>query len=62
MSRLKVRKGRSYSNIGTPIFTFGSEGENEGQLCRPWGVCCSREGFILVANRNEYYKTLFSLN
>jgi tripartite motif-containing protein 71 len=30
---------------------FGKEGEKDGDLCRPWGVCCSKEGFILVANR-----------
>ena len=29
------------------------EGEKDGELCRPWGVCCSREGYILVANRSN---------
>ena len=51
--RVKVRTGRNYSNIGTPIFSFGIEGEKDGELCRPWGVCCSREGYILVANRSN---------
>ena len=39
--------------IGKQIFEFGGEGSDDGKLCRPWGVCCSREGFILVANRSN---------
>ena len=53
LSRLKVRTGRNYNNIGVPILAFGTEGEKDGQLCRPWGVCCSKEGLILIANRSN---------
>jgi len=58
--RVRVRTGRNYNNIGTPVFTFGIEGEKEGELCRPWGVCCSREGYILVANRSNNRIEVFS--
>lgn len=51
--KIQVRSGRNYINIGKQLFEFGGEGEGEGQLCRPWGVCCSREGYILVANRSN---------
>ena len=45
--KVQARKGRDYSDIHTPLYVFGTEGEMDGQLCRPWGVCCSREGLIL---------------
>ena len=48
-----VRKGRNYCNIGTEVCSFGSEGEADGQLCRPWGVCCDRDGNIIVADRSN---------
>ena len=50
-----VRQGRNYAAIrgSIPLSVFGTEGEADGQLCRPWGVCCSREGLILVANRSN---------
>lgn len=51
--RMVVRSGRNYQNIGMPLFTFGIEGKNDGELCRPWGICCSREGLLLVANRSN---------
>ena len=50
---VKVRVGRNYSHIQEPLRVFGGEGESEGQLCRPWGVCCSKNGLILVANRSN---------
>jgi len=50
---VKVRVGRNYSQVQEPLRVFGTEGESEGQLCRPWGVCCSKNGLILVANRSN---------
>jgi len=50
---VRARAGRNYASIGPPKFEFGGEGETDGQLCRPWGVCCSKEGLILVANRSN---------
>jgi len=50
---LSIKLGRSYVNIGQPIFQVGTEGEDGGQLCRPWGVCCDREGNLIVADRSN---------
>lgn len=36
-----------------PSLQFGTEGEGDGQLCRPWGVCCDRLGNIIVADRSN---------
>ena len=49
--KVHARSGRQYQRIETPIRVFGMEGDQDGQLCRPWGICCSRDGMILVANR-----------
>ena len=45
--------GRNYSGIGAPRLCFGEEGQDEGQLCRPWGVCVTRSGLIVVADRSN---------
>ena len=42
-----------FRTIGKQLFEFGGEGSDDGKLCRPWGVTCSRDGFILVANRSN---------
>lgn len=36
-----------------PSCVFGREGEGEGELCRPWGVACDKEGHIVVADRSN---------
>ena len=51
--KVSVRAGRDYRSIGPLRFAFGQEGEKDGDLCRPWGVACSKEGHILVANRSN---------
>ncbi|XP_059478337.1 E3 ubiquitin-protein ligase TRIM71-like isoform X2 [Neocloeon triangulifer] len=48
-----VRTGRDYVNVGMPYCVFGQEGESEGDLCRPWGVACDKEGRIVVADRSN---------
>jgi len=60
--RVNVRMGRNYKSIGDPIATFGTEGENEGQLCRPWGICCTKSGLIMVANRSNNRIEVFDKN
>jgi len=51
--RVTVIKGRNYSGIGPVVRFFGSEGECNGELCRPWGVCCDKDGNIIVADRSN---------
>lgn len=51
--KVTVRAGRNYAHIGKPLFIFGSQGAHNGQICRPWGVCCSKEGLIFVADRSN---------
>ncbi|XP_072549066.1 E3 ubiquitin-protein ligase TRIM71-like [Salminus brasiliensis] len=50
---VKVMAGCKYGLSGLPVATFGSEGEAEGQLCRPWGVTVDSEGFVIVADRSN---------
>ena len=47
-----VRAGRDYHLVGTSQLEFGREGAQEGELCRPWGVCCTPTGLICVADRS----------
>ena len=56
-----VKKGRNYQNVGVPMSCFGSEGEGDGQLCRPWGVCCTKDGNIVVADRSNNRIQIFNL-
>lgn len=51
--RVDVKRGRNYQSVGVPISCFGTEGEGDGQLCRPWGVCCTKDGHIVVADRSN---------
>ncbi|XP_069504920.1 E3 ubiquitin-protein ligase TRIM71 [Ambystoma mexicanum] len=51
--KVNVKSGRSYVGIGLPALSFGGEGDHEGKLCRPWGVCVDKEGYIIVADRSN---------
>ncbi|KAG8442892.1 hypothetical protein GDO86_011631 [Hymenochirus boettgeri] len=51
--KVHVKSGRCYIGIGLPTVSFGGEGDHDGKLCRPWGVCIDREGFIIVADRSN---------
>jgi tripartite motif-containing protein 71 len=50
---VNVTQSRDYSRIGHPLLVFGEEGGADGQLCRPWGVCCDLDGNIIVADRSN---------
>ena len=50
---VNVRSGRNYTSIGQLLFQFGGEGDGIGKLCRPWGVCCDKDGNIFVADRSN---------
>ncbi|XP_068620744.1 protein wech [Battus philenor] len=45
---------------GVPMFSFGKEGQEEGQVSRPWGLCVDREGNIIVADRRNNRIQIFS--
>ncbi|XP_053323314.1 E3 ubiquitin-protein ligase TRIM71 [Spea bombifrons] len=51
--KVNVKSGRSYIGIGLPAQSFGGEGDQDGKLCRPWGVCVDREGYVIVADRSN---------
>ncbi|KAM9384399.1 E3 ubiquitin-protein ligase TRIM71 [Pholidichthys leucotaenia] len=51
--KVMVKSGRSYGSVGSTVSAFGSEGEGDGQLCRPWGICVDKEGYIIVADRSN---------
>ncbi|NXI36795.1 LIN41 ligase, partial [Galbula dea] len=51
--KVVVKSGRSYIGIGLPGLSFGSEGDGDGKLCRPWGVSVDKEGYIIVADRSN---------
>ncbi|XP_023683315.1 E3 ubiquitin-protein ligase TRIM71 isoform X1 [Paramormyrops kingsleyae] len=51
--KVLVKSGRNYQSVGIPIASFGGEGEGDGQLCRPWGVCVDKEGYVVVADRSN---------
>lgn len=54
-----VRAGRDYHQVGAPQLEFGREGTAEGELCRPWGVCCTPTGLIAVADRSNNRVCMF---
>ncbi|XP_028163295.1 protein wech [Ostrinia nubilalis] len=45
---------------GVPMFSFGREGQDEGHVSRPWGLCVDREGNIIVADRRNNRIQIFS--
>ena len=51
--RCVVKSGRDYNNVGIPVLEFSKEGSGDGDLCRPWGICCTKTGLIVVADRSN---------
>ena len=35
------------------MLEFSQEGSGDGDLCRPWGICCTPKGLIVVADRSN---------
>ena len=48
-----VKNGRDYNNVGAPVLEFSKEGSGDGDLCRPWGICCTPAGLLCVADRSN---------
>lgn len=44
------------ATTGVPLLSFGKEGTNHGELCRPWGVCCDNQVRIrMKSSVNKFY-------
>ncbi|KAM3928766.1 E3 ubiquitin-protein ligase TRIM71 [Leptodactylus fuscus] len=57
--KVLVKKSRCYLNMEGPSMAIGEEGVTDGKLCRPWGVCVDREGYIIVADRSNNRVQIF---
>ncbi|KAM4688704.1 E3 ubiquitin-protein ligase TRIM71 isoform 2-T2 [Discoglossus pictus] len=51
--KVSVKSGRCYAGVGLPTLSFGGEGDHDGKLCRPWGICVDKEGYIIAADRSN---------
>ena len=58
--KCSVKAGRNYQTVGVPVLEFSSEGAGDGELCRPWGICCTPAGLIVVADRSNNRICLFN--
>uniref|UniRef100_A0A8C4QTQ6 E3 ubiquitin-protein ligase TRIM71 n=1 Tax=Eptatretus burgeri TaxID=7764 RepID=A0A8C4QTQ6_EPTBU len=59
---VSVREERNYRGIMFPSVIFGGEGDAEGKLCRPWGICIDYDGRIIVADRSNNRIQVFKSN
>jgi tripartite motif-containing protein 71 len=59
-----TKNGRNYNSIGKVLFTIdgGGEGSEDGQFCRPWGVCCDHLSNIIIADRSNNRIQIFDRN
>lgn len=58
---LFVESGREYGRFGILTQVFGSEGPQNGQFCRPWGICCDQHGNIIVGDRSNHRIQVFDI-
>ena len=58
--KCSVKAGRNYQTVGVPVLEFSSEGAGDGELCRPWGICCTPAGLIVVADRSNNRICIFN--
>nr|CAB3267242.1 E3 ubiquitin-protein ligase TRIM71 [Phallusia mammillata] len=59
---VNVKQGMNYNSrvSHTPYLTFGKEGDKPGDLCRPWGICCNSQGYLIVADRSNNRIQIFN--
>ncbi|XP_046482111.1 E3 ubiquitin-protein ligase TRIM71 [Neodiprion pinetum] len=58
---LKINRSLNCMGLKT-VAIWGSEGNKDGELCRPWGVCCDKNGYIIVADRSNNRIQIFKEN
>ncbi len=59
--RIQIKQNRNYSTLGLKLeFEIGGEGDQDGKLCRPWGVCCDNQSNIIVADRSNNRVQIFT--
>ncbi|XP_046619692.1 E3 ubiquitin-protein ligase TRIM71-like [Neodiprion virginianus] len=58
---LKINRSLNCMGLKT-VAIWGSEGNKDGELCRPWGVCCDKNGYIIVADRSNNRIQIFQEN
>uniref|UniRef100_A0A5S6QFJ6 RING-type domain-containing protein n=1 Tax=Trichuris muris TaxID=70415 RepID=A0A5S6QFJ6_TRIMR len=56
---LTIKGGRCYRSIDGQYMSFCSQGSNDGQLYRPWGITCDRLNRIIVADRTNHRIQIF---
>lgn len=59
---LIVDGGREYGRFGVVTQVFGSEGSQNAQFCRPWGICCDQQGNVIVGDRSNHRVQVFDTN
>ena len=60
--KLLIDGGREYGRFGVVTQFFGSDGSQNGQFCRPWGICCDQQGHIIVGDRSNHRVQVFDSN
>ena len=60
--KLLIDGGREYGRFGVVTQFFGSDGSQNGQFCRPWGICCDQQGHIIVGDRSNHRIQVFDSN
>jgi len=59
--RITIKSNRNYSTLGFKFeFEIGGEGDEDGKLCRPWGVCCDSQSNIIIADRSNNRIQIFN--
>ena len=59
---LLVDGGREYGRFGILTQVFGSEGSQNSQFCRPWGICSDQQGNLIIGDRSNHRIQVFDSN
>ncbi|XP_078035395.1 tripartite motif containing 71 protein wech [Augochlora pura] len=51
---VRINRGSEVSvKAVKPFKILGNDGDVQDNLCRPWGIACDREGYIVIADRSN---------